>query len=160
MVTEVGFEAFFRVEYPTLVAVALAMTGDGDVARDLAQETLTRAFRNWAEVQGYDRPGAWARRVLLNLVTDRARRRVSEVKALSRAAVSDVCPPVEPVDGAWRRAVLDLPDRQRAVVVLHYVEDCSIETIAGVLGVAHGTVKATLAAGKRNLRRALEQERQ
>lgn len=158
MVTEVGFEAFFRAEHPRLVAVALAMTGDRDTARDLAQETLTRAFRHWDAVSGYERPSAWARRVLVNLVTDRARRGTSESKALQRVATSAVADPPDPSDDAWRRAVLALPDRQRAVIVLHYLEDCSVATIADVLGIAHGTVKATLVAGKRSLRRTLGEE--
>lgn len=158
MVTGTGFEAFFRAEHPRLVAVALAMVGDRDAARDLAQETLARAFRNWDAVSGYEQPGAWTRRVLINLVTDRSRRGASESNALRRLSTSDAVAPPEPIDDGWRRAVLDLPERQRAVVVMHYVEDYSLATIADVLGIAQGTVKATLAAGKRNLRRTLEQE--
>lgn len=158
MVTGIGFEAFFRAEHPRLVAVALAMVGDRDAARDLAQETLARAFRNWDTVSGYEQPGAWTRRVLTNLVTDRSRRGASESRALRRVATSDVTAPPEPIDESWRRAVLDLPDRQRAVIVMHYLEDNSVAMIADVLGITHGTVKATLAAGKRNLRRTLEQE--
>jgi RNA polymerase sigma factor (sigma-70 family) len=161
MVSEaIGFEAFFRAQHPRLVALALAMVGDRDIARDLAQETLTRAFRHWSSVAAYEQPSAWARRVLVNLVTDRARRGVSEARALQRLDAGHVCWSPEPFDDAWRRAVLDLPDRQRAVIVLHYVEDCSVDTIADVLEIAAGTVKATLVAGKRNLRRILEREQQ
>jgi RNA polymerase sigma-70 factor, ECF subfamily len=159
MVTEaVGFEAFFRAEQPKLVALALTMVGDRESARELAQETLVRAYRNWSKVADYDLPGAWARRVLINLVADRARRSASEASALSRLRVVDACEAPEPVDAAWRAAVLSLPQRQRAVVALHYLEDASVDDVAAVLGIAQGTVKATLASAKRNLRRALDLE--
>ena len=51
-----------------------------------------------------------------------------------------------------------LPDRQRAVVVLHYVEDRSVFDVAAVLGIAEGTVKATLAKARRTLARTIEHE--
>lgn len=158
MTEAVGFEAFFRAEQPKLVALGLAMVGDREVARELAQEALVRAYRNWGSVAVYDAPGAWLRRVLINLITDRGRRAASEARALARLHVVDAYESPEPVDAAWRAAVLALPERQRAVIALHYLEDASIDDVAAVLGIAHGTVKATLASAKKNLRRALDQE--
>jgi RNA polymerase sigma-70 factor (ECF subfamily) len=158
MTEAVGFEAFFRAEHPKLVALGLTMVGDGDAARELAQEALVRACRNWSRVSGFDIPGAWVRRVLINLVADRGRRLASEARALERLQVVGTYESPEPVDATWRAAVLALPERQRAVVALHYLEDASVDTVAVVLGIAPGTVKATLASAKRNLRRALDQE--
>ena len=154
-----GFEAFFRIEHPKLVALALAMVGDRDAARELAQEALARAYRSWSTVSAYDVPGAWVRRVLMNLVADRHRRAASERRALDRLDPSRThYEPPEPFDADWRDAVRSLPDRQRAVVALYYLEDRSVDDIASTLDIARGTVKATLASAKRNLRRLLDEE--
>ena len=68
-----AFERFFLAEHPKLVALGLAWTGDGDTARDLAQEALVRAHRSWDRVERLDIPGAWVRRVMINLLIDRRR---------------------------------------------------------------------------------------
>jgi DNA-directed RNA polymerase specialized sigma24 family protein len=82
MVTKPGFEDLYRIEQPKLVALGLALSGDRDTALELAQETLLKAFSNWAVVSAYDIPGAWLRRVLINLATDTNRKRDNESRAL------------------------------------------------------------------------------
>ncbi len=56
------FDDFFRTEYPRLVAVASALIGEHEAARDLAQEALLRCHREWARVGSLDVPEAWVRR--------------------------------------------------------------------------------------------------
>lgn len=65
------FEAFAAREFDHVLALALASLRDEHDALDVAQETMTRCFDAWDEVSVLDRPGAWSRRVALNLVTDR-----------------------------------------------------------------------------------------
>ena len=60
------FEDFFRDQYPRLVPVLQALTGDRGLAEDLAQESFAKAQRDWDRIARYDRPGAWVRRVALN----------------------------------------------------------------------------------------------
>lgn len=152
------FDAFFRVEHPRLVAAAAALTGDREVARDLAQEALLRAYRAWPSVGAMERPGAWCRRVLVNLAIDRGRRSGRERRALERLGPGDAATsPAPDVDGFWA-AVRCLPERQRAAVVLHYVEDQPLDAIAEVLGVATGTVKASLHAARASLAARLSPE--
>ena len=55
------------------MALGLAWTGNPDTARELAQEALVRAYRSWDRVAGLDIPGAWARRVMINLLIDSRR---------------------------------------------------------------------------------------
>ena len=63
-----GFEDLYRVEYPGLVAVARAITGDfRDGREDLVQDTMVKAFVHWRRVGRLERPGAWCHRVLLNV---------------------------------------------------------------------------------------------
>ena len=152
------FDAFFRLEYPKLVAIATAMTGGYDIACELAQEALLRSYRSWDRVSNLDIPGAWVRRVLINLAIDarRSDRRATRSPSLmdhdNTTSLDDLA-----VDGWWT-AVRALPDRQRAVVVLHYVEDRSVLDVARLLGIAEGTVKATLAKARQTLARTLEKE--
>jgi RNA polymerase sigma-70 factor (ECF subfamily) len=95
--------------------------------------------------------------VLINLAIDARRTSRSRERQL-------VPPPAETVTfddpdvNGWWTAVRALPDRQRAVVVLHYLEDRPITDVATVLGIAEGTVKATLAHARRSLARTLSGE--
>jgi RNA polymerase sigma-70 factor (ECF subfamily) len=156
--TVTAFEAFFRAEHPKLVALGWALTGDPETARELAQEALLRAYRDWAKVADYDNPGGWVRRVVANLATDRHRRRRSEEAALSRLPPSEPAALLDPATDHWWRAVRALPDGQRAVVALHYLEDMSVADVAATLGLAEGTVKTQLARARQTLARALAEE--
>jgi DNA-directed RNA polymerase specialized sigma24 family protein len=78
-----SFDAFFVVEFPRMVAFATALVGDRAVAEELAQEAMLQAYRNWATVAGYDRPGAWVRRVTANLASSTRKRRGVEARALA-----------------------------------------------------------------------------
>jgi RNA polymerase sigma-70 factor (ECF subfamily) len=141
---------FFRRELRPLIALAAAIAGT-DRAEEIAQEALLRAHRDWDRISRYDKPGAWARRVTINLATSAQRRRGVEARALRRVATRrqlDVPPPE--VDGFWA-LVRQLPDRQAAAVALHYVSDLSIAEIADILGCAEGTAKAHLHSARRAL---------
>lgn len=153
-----NFEALYRRELAPLIALATTLTGSRDLGADLAQEALARAYREWRTVATHDRPGAWVRRVLINLAIDAHRRQARETAALARldphpvAAASDVTS-----DQFWA-AVRALPDRQRAAVVLYYVEDLPVGEIAAVLGIAPGTVKTSLFMARRSLAESLGAE--
>jgi RNA polymerase sigma-70 factor (ECF subfamily) len=137
------FTAFFRREIGPLTALAAAIAGT-DRAEEIAQETLLRAHREWDRIARYDKPGAWARRVTINLATSTQRRRGAERRALHRvASLRQLDTPAPEVDGFWR-LVRRLPARQAATVALYYVSDLSIAEIADVLGCAEGTAKAHL----------------
>ncbi len=154
-----GFDRFFLVEHPKLVALGLAWTGNIEIARELAQEALTRAYRSWDRVEHLDIPGAWVRRIMINLLID-ARRSEQRNVELNRRLSTDVAgepSPHEPVDAddRWWQAVRGLPDRERAAVTLHYVDDLSVAEVAAVLEVTPGTVKASLSHARQKLRAAL-----
>ena len=150
------FDDFAVRERPGLVAFAWSLTGDSGGAEDLAQEALAAAWQGWDRVGGYDKPGAWARRVVANRAVSRGRRTGGERRALSRLAARR--PPVieldEADDGFWA-LVRRLPDRQAQVLALHYLDDRGVAEIADILGCAEGTVKAHLHRGRLALARAL-----
>lgn len=153
------FSVFFHDEHPRLVAVAHALTGDRGQAEDIAQEALLRAYRRWDVVGGYDKPGAWVRRVVLNLATSGRRRRRSEHRAVLRLAAAPPASTSDPVDSVvaadvWA-VVRALPRQQRAAITLHYLADESVADIAVALGCAEGTAKAHLHQARRSLARTL-----
>lgn len=138
-----------------MVALALGMTGDRETARDLAQEAMLRGYQHWERIESFERPGTWVRRVLINLATDHHRRR--GVERRRSAHLDEPSPEVlpDPADERWWAAVRALPDRQRAVVALHYLEDRPIAEVADILGIAEGTVKSSLAKARKKLERSL-----
>lgn len=152
-----GYDAFFRIEYPRLVTLATAMTGDRRVAEELAQEALLRAHVRWSRLATYDMPGAWVRRVTINLASSSRARRGREQRALDRlgsqrAAVA----PYDYADDDFWALVRQLPRRQAAAVALHYLEDRPVTEVAAILDCAEGTAKAHLHKGRAALARRLD----
>lgn len=146
-----AFEALYRRELKPLTMVAAALTGSPEVAAELANEALVRAWASWSSVGTLERPGAWLRRVVINLAIDSTRRSRREQRAVGRLAVPVQAPPDEPPDARFWSAVRDLPERQRLTVVLRYVSDLSVHEIADVMGVADGTVKTALHMARHTL---------
>lgn len=157
------FEEFYRQERRRVLALAAALTGRWDVAEELSQEAFLAAHRDWSRIARYEHPEAWIRRVVTNLAVSRTRRWAAEVRALTRLHSLRGGNVVLPEDGhAFWVAVRQLPRRQAQVVALHYLEDRSVEEIAGVLDCAPNTVKVHLHRARRTLaerlRTSLEDE--
>jgi len=153
------FDALFVDEYPKMVALAAAVSGNRAHAEDIAQEAMSRLDRKWASVQGYDKPGAWLRRVTVNLALSQRRRLLAEAKAKLRLGSSEVAlPPVDPRDDAVWDAVAELPRNQRAAVALRYHEDRSIAEIADILDISPSTARVHLHRARQTLRDRLDRE--
>jgi RNA polymerase sigma-70 factor (ECF subfamily) len=152
-----AFERFYATELARLVPMLHALTGDRGLAEDLAHEALDRAHRHWATVGSYDRPGAWVRRVALNLASNAARRTRRERAALRRVPTGGHVELTAADERLWA-LVRELPDQQRAAVVLHYVEDRPIADVATVLEVSDGTVKTHLSRARATLAARLTEQ--
>jgi RNA polymerase sigma-70 factor (ECF subfamily) len=151
-----GLDELYRREYRAVVALAYGLSGSRGAAEELAQDAFLEAHRAWDRIGGYDDPGAWVRRVVVNRSVSRVRRRVAEARALTRIGARRELPAELP-DGAdefWR-AVRRLPGRQAQVIALHYLEDRPIAEIADVLGISPDTVKVHLHRGRRALAESL-----
>ena len=155
------FDTFYRRELPAMVALAAAITGNTIAAEDLAQEALLRAYNRWDEVGAYDKPGAWVRRVTINLALTNRKRAVTELKAKLRLRswVRPTAHVVEPhpprFDDVWS-AVAKLPGQQRAAVALHYLGDRSVADIAEILDCSESTARVHLHRGRNALASLLE----
>jgi RNA polymerase sigma-70 factor (sigma-E family) len=136
--------AFCRRLHPRLAGALGLHVGDGRLGEELAQETLARVWERWATVRAADSPDAWAFRVGFNLANSRLRRRAAERRAYERAGTrierSSATDAADVI--AVRDAVAALPPRQRAVLVLRYFADMSVDDTALAMKCAPGTVKS------------------
>ena len=152
----VAFEAFYDAEYTALLKLGYVLGGSRGIAEDLVQETMLRAYRHWSKVSHYDKPGAWARRVLVNLATSRGRKLTSEAKAMVRLRNRRIDDSQQnPQSEELWRELRKLPARQAHTLALFYVEDRSVADIASLLECPEGTVKNLLHRGRATLARAL-----
>jgi RNA polymerase sigma-70 factor (sigma-E family) len=142
---EPEFEAFVREQSPRLLGFAFLLTGDRSEAEDLLQTALLRVAKRWSAAR--ESPNLFARRVAVNLAHDRRRhRRRRPAETPFEEWMGDSVSGDETQRRAERelllRAVRRLPSRQRAVLVLRFWEDMSVEQTAFVLGCGEGSVKS------------------
>lgn len=138
-------EALYRKCLPEFTRVAAAITGDPEADRDAVQEAFAKALRKRRRFRGEGTLEAWAWRIVVNAARDAGRRRRRQV---------DATLPVE-ARGDELGLPLDLlTSRQREVLFLHYYADLDYSAIAHALGMAVGTVGATLSAARQTLRGA------
>ena len=149
------FTEFAAIASPRLRRTAFLLCGDWHTAEDLAQITLAKMFVAWRRVSQLDAVHAYATRTLVNSYLASQRRKRAAELLLSRPP-ERTAPPQEP---ELRLVVLDalatLPAKARAVVVLRYWEDLSVEQVADLLGCSPGNVKSQSARSLEKLRAVL-----
>lgn len=153
------YDEFFRASYPRLVAFGMATSTTREVADELAQETMLRAYHRRDELATYDAPYAWCRRVMSNLLVDHHRSATTEQGTVTRLSRRRPAPDDDPALAAtspqWDELVAPLTGLQRTVATLYYAEDQPVGAIAEALAIAPGTVKSTLSKARAGLRRHL-----
>jgi len=151
-----AFRAFFEREYRGLVALASSLIGDRSMAEDIAQDALMVAYRRWDHVAALESPLGWVRRVVANKSVSLIRRRLAELRALTRiGSLADRRADGPESDADFWMLVRSLPRRQAQVVALHYVSDMSVVEIAAILGCKEGSVKASLFKARQHLLKSL-----
>ncbi|MFJ1912822.1 SigE family RNA polymerase sigma factor [Streptomyces sp. NPDC088147] len=151
------FEAFVAARGPRLLRMAWLLTGDAHLAEDLLQSTLAKVWPKWPRI-ARDRPEAYVRKSLVNLHASWWRRRwrgeLPYGEVPDAVGTFDAYAEVD-LEQSLAAAVRALPVRQRAVVVLRYFEDLSVDDTAATLGCTPGTVKSQAARALSSLRVAL-----
>jgi RNA polymerase sigma-70 factor (sigma-E family) len=153
-----AFDAFVAASSDQLLRTAYLLCGDRGHAEDLVQTALLRAARRWRTAR--HQPEAYTRRVVVNLAKDRWRllgRRPSEVPLDTTAETANRRSAMDTVldRDELLRATRQLPDGQRAVLVLRFFDDLSIDDTAAALGCATGTVKSQTSRALAALRSTL-----
>lgn len=156
---EDAFVAYYVAKGEMLRRTAYALCGDWHLAEDLTQTVFTNLYRVWQRVERHEVLDQYARRVLLRAFLDEGRRPWRR---------ESPTPPESPTldEGRWhdrgvddrlalRAALLGLPKRRRAVLVLRYWVDLSVEQVAEILECPQGTVKSLTARALADLRAAL-----
>jgi RNA polymerase sigma-70 factor (sigma-E family) len=153
------FVAYYTARGALLRNTAYLLCGDWHLAEDLTQTTFTKLYRSWSRIQRHDTMDQYARRVLLNAFLDERRRPWRrEVATTPDNAALD--PDTYEQRGSEERMVLRnalqrLAKRHRAVLVLRFWADLSVEQVADVLGCSPGTVKSQTSRGLASLRDVL-----
>ncbi|MDE1166693.1 MAG: RNA polymerase sigma factor [Pseudomonas sp.] len=146
---------------PRLLALASRLLGDADEARDVAQESFLRIWKqaaNWRT--GQARFDTWLHRVALNLCYDHLRRRRERLLAQDEQPAEPVDPaprPEEQLEAAAQselmaQALASLPDRQREAIVLQYYQELSNIEAAALMDISVDALESLLARARRNLR--------
>jgi RNA polymerase sigma-70 factor (sigma-E family) len=149
---------YVRGQWPALVRYATALCGNPTEGEELVQSALVRVALRWPFVRDKDNPDGYVRRAIVNgyLTTwRRVRSRETLVDEVPETATTaDGTAGVDEVMTV-RRALAGLPPRQRAVLVLRYLEDRSEQETAELLGCSVGTVKSQASKALAKLRGAL-----
>lgn len=154
---DVTFEVWYQREHPRLVSALAVVSGDVGLAVEATDEACARTLEQWHRVGKMASPGGWAYRTALNVLRRIVRRRTLEARLLRRAPVRDGAPPQDWSLEIWE-AMRSLPARERTAVALHHVADLPTAAVAEAMGVAPGTVAATLHAARTKLRHALAEQ--
>lgn len=148
------FREYAVAAQPHLRRSAYLLCGDWHTAEDLVQTTFGRLFRSWPKVVRADSVDAYARTVLFRAFLD-LKRKEDRTVPLDGVPEPAAAPDDSDLRLAVRSALDTLPPRARAVVVLRFWEDLSVEQTADALGVSTGTVKSQTSRAIAMLRQRL-----
>lgn len=164
-------EGFFRRYAPAAYNLALRLCGRPADAEDVSQEALIRALKALPHFKGKSDPRSWVYRITVNVWKNRVRAEKSRPfwKAIPLFGSDDGpsvdrpdgAPPVDraleasELEAAVQKALAELDDDDRAVVVLKDMDDMTYAQVAEVLGVPEGTVKSRLSRARERLRARL-----
>ena len=151
-----AIEAVYRERFAGLVRLARAVTGEEQAALDAVHEGFVRAVRYRRGLRDHESVAGWISRIVLN----EARRSRSAVPVHALQEIPEVVANGRGEGDTVRAALAALPERQRLALFLRYYADLDYGGIAEALGVARGTVSATLHAAHANLQAQLTEVNQ
>jgi RNA polymerase sigma-70 factor (ECF subfamily) len=145
---------------PLAFRVARGVLRNSADAEDVAQEALLRAYKSFHRLRDRNRFSAWLVRISFRLALDRlrsAKRRErrdalwSQPAHLPRPATAEDVAASNQFQGHLERALEELPEKLRLVLLLSAMDGYTIEEIAGIIGVPVGTVKSRIFIARKKL---------
>ncbi|MEN3359632.1 MAG: hypothetical protein V7637_3614 [Mycobacteriales bacterium] len=155
-----SFEEFVADRLAALLRYAVVLTGNRDLAQDIVQDVMIRAYGRWAQIAAVEHPERYVHRMVTNEYLSWRRRwstRQVVLTGLPDRIAADPATDTAERDAAWQR-LATLPRYQRAVLVLRYYEGLTDAEIAEVLGCAPGTVRGHASRALAALRVRLTRE--
>ena len=150
------FAEFAAAVSPRLRRMAFLLCGDWHTAEDLVQTTLAKVFVSWRKIRRKEAEQAYAFRTLVNTYLAYKRLKRSEEILTSRVPERSVWLPPPETRIVVLNALATLPPKSRAVVVLRYWADLSVDEVAAMLGCSPGNVKSQSARALSKLRPMLD----
>ena len=158
-----AFAALVEPHRPRLTAFLERLLGSRDEAEDAVQETLLRAYLGLAGLRRPDHASGWLFGIAVNVARMRLRSRAAHARAVQSLNALPLGP--SPAQAADQRELVTtvkdavglLPEGQREVVLLHYVDGLSCEEIGAILGRSPGAIRVRLHRARRQLRAELAQ---
>ncbi|MEV4844954.1 SigE family RNA polymerase sigma factor [Micromonospora matsumotoense] len=150
---DTAFAAYFAARSEAMRGTAYLLCGDWHRAEDLAQTAFTKLYLVWNRVSRHEVLDAYVRQILVRTFLDERRRGWWRRERVGGEQTDRPTPPESPETRlVLLQALVAVPPRQRAVLVLRYWEDQSVEEVAALLGCSAGTVKSQSARGLDTLR--------
>ena len=143
-----------------IVRYLYRLTGDIDVAQDLAQDTFVNAYKSIVKTKAELSLKAWLYRIATNSARQYHRRkRLISFIPFSKSDGADIVSPHQSMERVDQRldiddALLHVPQDQRVCIVLHYVEGLHYKEIGDILGISEEAVRKRVARGSRDFREA------
>jgi RNA polymerase sigma-70 factor (ECF subfamily) len=144
------FADFYALAFLKVSGAVQAFCDDRDVALEATQEAFARALARWRRVKELDSPQAWVTTTAFNISRRSFRKRI-DVPVETESMPEPTSDRID-ILVAFR----GLPERQRQAAALYYLLDCSVRTVADVMDLSEGTVKAHLSKARSALRISLE----
>jgi RNA polymerase sigma-70 factor (ECF subfamily) len=161
-----AWDALFRRYQLPLYVYIFELVRDEQTSLDIVQETFINAVRHLGSLREDAKFGSWLFGIAHQKCIQRWRKQAREEMVRDEFAGAPVQFETAPDDllireeqeAEFMNVLNQLPPPQRSVMLLHFVEEFSLEEIAGITGAAIGTVKSRLHYAKKSLRKLLEEK--
>ncbi|HUQ43113.1 MAG TPA: RNA polymerase sigma factor [Candidatus Limnocylindria bacterium] len=158
-------EALFSKHHGEIYAYLIRMLRDSDLAADLTQDAFVKAYKNYDTLQKDENARAWLYQIAHRVALDELRRR-KIVRMIPWTGESRGASPSAEhlamglrLSGPLERALAQIPERQRAALLLAELHDLTGLELAAAMGVSHVAARAILTRARESLRRALAAEK-
>ncbi|GAA0583695.1 SigE family RNA polymerase sigma factor [Kribbella sandramycini] len=158
---DAAFEAYFAARSDAMRGTAYLLCGDWHRAEDLVQQTFTKLYLAWNRIQRHESMDNYTRQTLVRTFLSERRRGWFRFESVGASPSDRPAPASGLADERMilQEALLQVPPRQRAVLVLRYWEDASVEQTAALLDCSVGNVKSQASRGLQTLRGLLHEEK-